>query len=32
VGLVEVGRRPRYYRDGCAALVLGTDLPHGTQP
>jgi len=31
VGLTEVGRRPHYYRDGCAAIVLGFALPHGTQ-
>lgn len=26
-GFGELGRRPRYYRDGTTALVLSTDLP-----
>ena len=27
LGFVEVGRRPRYYRDGEDALLLDLDLP-----
>lgn len=30
-GFTELGRRPRYYRDGTTALVLATDLTHPTK-
>lgn len=31
-GLIELGRRPRYYRDGTTALVLARDLPARMEP
>ena len=31
-GMNELGRRPRYYSDGCAALVMGMELPSGVAP
>lgn len=30
VGLGTLGERPRYYRDGCAAVLLGMDLTPGS--